>query len=48
MSEEDIKMEQLKKLKEEQNETLRIQRLTNNDNIAFNAYDRIHQRMVGN
>ena len=48
MSEEDIKMEQLKKLKEEQNETLRIQRLTNNDNIAFNTYDRIHQRMVGN
>lgn len=47
MSEKDHEIYALKKLKEEQEEELRIKRLSKNDKIAFDIYDQVHQRMLG-
>ena len=35
------------KLKEEQEEKLRLERLANYERKAFNIYDKVHQRMIG-
>lgn len=47
MSEKDIELLALKKMKEENEEKLRIQRLQENDRVASDMYDKIHQRMIG-
>ena len=46
MSSEDLRKQELMKLKMEQEEQKRLQRLTNTDNQAFNTYERIHDRML--
>ena len=46
MDEKQQQIYMLKKIKEEQEEELRIERLKQNDDIAFNVYDKIHQRML--
>jgi curved DNA-binding protein CbpA len=47
MSEKDMKIYQLRKLQEKQNEESRLQRLQKNDQVAFNSYNEIHKRMIG-
>ena len=47
MDEETERKYSLKKIKEEQAEKLRLERLQNNDTRAFNMYDKVHQRMIG-
>ena len=47
MSEKDIEMYALKKLKEEQEEKLRKERLSERDRASFDIYDKVHQRMLG-
>ncbi len=47
MSEKDIEMYALKKLKEEQEEKLRQERLSERDRASFDIYDKVHQRMLG-
>lgn len=47
MNEEEIEQYALKKLKEEKEEEKRRQRLSRNDQVAFDMYDRVHQRMLG-
>ena len=47
MSEEDQQKYALKKQREEQEEQMRIQRLQQFEQKAFNSYDKIHQRMLG-
>jgi len=46
MSSEDLRKQELMKLKMEKEEQKRLQRLTNTDNHAFNTYERIHDRML--
>tara|TARA_B100000945_G_scaffold270191_1_gene231399 strand:+ start:152 stop:1168 length:1017 start_codon:yes stop_codon:yes gene_type:complete len=47
MSEEDQRKVALKKKREEQEEQERIRRLSENDQKYFDAYDQVHQRMLG-
>ena len=47
MSEEDQRKVALKKKREEQEEQERIRRLSTNDQKYFDAYDQVHQRMLG-
>lgn len=47
MSEEDKKREALKARRDEEEERKRIQRLSTTDQKYFDAYDQIHQRMLG-
>jgi len=47
MSEGDIKRAHMRNLQEEKNEMMRREKLKKNDNIAFDNYNRIHQRMIG-
>jgi len=47
MGEEEHRLHSLKKIKEDQAEELRIKRLLDNDQNAFNIYDKVHQRMLG-
>lgn len=46
MSPEDLRKQELMKMKMEQEEQKRLQRLTNRDNQAFSTYERIHDRML--
>jgi len=46
LSEQDQKKLLIQKLREKKEEEQRIQRLTDYDNKSFNAYDRIHQRLL--
>jgi len=46
MSPEDLRKQELMKLKIEKEEQKRLQRLTNTDNKAFNIYEQIHDRML--
>lgn len=46
MSEQDQKKYMLQQLKEKKEEEMRIQRLQQYENQAFNTYDRIHQRLL--
>ena len=46
MSSEDLRKQELMKLKMEKEEQKRLQRLTNTDNQAFNIYEQIHDRML--
>ena len=46
MSSDDLRKQELIKLKMEQEEQKRLQRLTSRDNQAFNTYERIHDRML--
>ena len=46
MSEQDNKKYMLQQLKEKKQEEMRIQRLQQYENQAFNTYDRIHQRLL--
>ena len=46
MSPEDLRKQELMKMKMEQEEQKRLQRLTNRDNQAFSTYERIHYRML--
>jgi len=48
MSSEDLRKQELMKLKMEKEEQKRLQRLTNTDNKAFNIYEKIHDRMLQN
>ena len=47
MTEKDMEIYALKKIKEEKEEELRIQRLSERDQTAATMYDRVHQRMLG-
>ena len=47
MNEQEIEMYALKKIREEKEEALRVQRLQENDDHVSNMYDKIHQRMLG-
>ena len=46
LSEQDQKKLLIQKLREKKEEEQRIQRLSDYDNKSFNAYDRIHQRLL--
>jgi len=46
MSPEDLRKQELTKMKMEQEEQKRLQRLTTRDNQSFNTYERIHDRMI--
>ena len=46
MSPEDMEKHALMKQKEENEEKMRIQRLKQEENHAFDVYDRLHQRMI--
>jgi curved DNA-binding protein CbpA len=46
MSSEDLRKQELMKIKMERDEQKRLQRLTNTDNQAFNIYEQIHDRML--
>ena len=46
MSREDLRKQELMKIKNERDEQKRLKRLTNTDNQAFNTYERIHDRML--
>jgi hypothetical protein len=46
MSPEDLRKQELTKMKMEQEEQKRLQRLTTRDNQSFNTYERIHDRML--
>jgi curved DNA-binding protein CbpA len=46
MSPEDLRKQEMIKIKMEQEEQKRLQRLTNRDNQAFSTYERIHDRML--
>jgi len=46
MSREDLRKQELMKIKNESDEQKRLKRLTNTDNQAFNTYERIHDRML--
>ncbi len=46
MSPEDLRKQEMIKIKMEQEEQKRLQRLTNRDNQAFRTYERIHDRML--
>lgn len=46
MSDKDLKKQELIKIKLQKEEEERINRLQKNDNISFNNYDRIHERML--
>jgi len=46
MSSEDLRKQELNKLRMEKQEQKRLDRLTNTDNQAFNTYERIHDRML--
>jgi len=47
MSQEDIELYTLKKIKEEKEEELRVKRLQEYDRKSEQMYDRVHQRMLG-
>tara|TARA_Y100001958_G_scaffold159826_1_gene163550 strand:+ start:472 stop:1539 length:1068 start_codon:yes stop_codon:yes gene_type:complete len=47
MSEEDVELYALKKIREEKEEELRIKRLMESDKKSEQMYDRVHQRMLG-
>jgi len=46
MSSEDLRKQELMKIKMERDEQKRLKRLTNTDNQAFNIYEQIHDRML--
>ena len=46
MSAEDLRKQELMKLKMEKEEQKRLERLTNTGNQSFNVYERIHDRML--
>ena len=46
MSSEDLRKQELMKIKMEKDEQKRLKRLTNTDNQAFNIYEQIHDRML--
>ena len=48
MNDDDIRKEQYKKIQNEKNEQLRLERLRKNDNKSFDLYSSVHQRMIGN
>jgi hypothetical protein len=48
MDEKDIELYTLKKMKEEKEEKIRMNRLVQHDQKSFDIYDRVHQRMLGN
>ena len=47
MSEQDIKLQELKRIKEEKEEQERIARLKQYEEKAFNNYNEIHKRLLG-
>ena len=47
MGEEDMKKQELIRLKEKKMEEQRVKRLGETDQRAFNTYDAIHKRMLG-
>ena len=47
MNEKEIEEYALKKLREEKEEEQRRKRMMRNDQVAFDMYDRVHQRMLG-
>lgn len=47
MSEEDIELYTLKKIREEKEEEIRVKRLMETDKKSEQMYDRVHQRMLG-
>ena len=47
MDEKEQKYHALQKMKEEKEEQLRLERLSNYEKKAFNIYDQVHQRMIG-
>ena len=47
MSEQDIRKQQILKLRMEKEEQDRINRLNQQDNRAFNVYEQIHSRLIG-
>ena len=46
MSKEDLRKQELMKIKQQKQEEERISRLQNNDNLAFSVYDKIHDRLL--
>jgi len=46
MSREDLRKQELMRVKSERDEHKRLERLTNSDNRAFTMYDKIHDRML--
>ena len=46
MTEEDIRREEMKKRREQEAEELRVHRVQQRDNQAFNSYNRVHQMMI--
>jgi len=46
MSSEDLRKQELLRVKSEHDEHKRLERLTNSDNRAFTMYDKIHDRML--
>ena len=46
MSPEDLRKQELTKMKMEKEEQKRLQRLNTRDNQAFSTYERIHDRML--
>ena len=47
MSEQDIRRQQIAKLRMEKEEQDRINRLNQQDNRAFSTYEKIHSRLIG-
>ena len=47
MDEKQQQIYMLKKIQEEQEEELRIERLKQDDSKAFDIYEKIHRRMIG-
>ena len=46
MSKEDLRKQELMKIKLQKQEEERLSRLQNNDNLAFSVYDKIHDRLL--
>jgi len=46
LSNEDLRKQEITRIKLEQDEQKRLERLTNSDNRAFTVYDKIHDRML--